>query len=56
MQIVLKSHNLNIDNDNDYENASNELESQYCVAHMSKSLKLCENDVKFEFETNIEKM
>ena len=54
MQIVLKSHNLNIDNDNDYESASNEFESQCCVAHMSKSLKLCEDDVKLEFETNIE--
>ena len=55
MQIVLKSHNLNIDNDNDYENVFNEFEFQCCVAHLLKSLKLCENDVKFEFETNIEK-
>ena len=54
MQIVLKSHNLNIDNDNDYESVSNELEFQCCVVYMSKSLKLCENDVKLEFDTNIE--
>ena len=53
MQIVLKFYNLNIDNDNDYESVSNEFESQCCVTYMSKSSKLCENDVKFKFETNI---
>ena len=35
MQIILKFHNLNIDNDNDYEDVFNEFEFQCCVIHMS---------------------
>ena len=56
MQTILKSHNLNIEEDSDYESAFTKQSTEHhcCSTHVSNLLNLSENDIESETEFNDE--